>query len=287
MRGRVFLFLLIIVIAISGMSRPALLRPLLTAPPSPTATTTPRPPTVTPSPTRNYFAHVPTATPYGQGGAVVQPLPSPSLGDPPPTFTPVSTLSLSGAAATQNPEITPEPALLLPDSSQKTTWRPAPTTDVPLSVRPPERLQIPQLNLDTPIEPAAMTPSTAAPGVYEWAVPDHRAAGWLTQSASFAEPGNIVLAGHHNMAGEVFRDIWTLRAGDEITVSAGNEARVYQVTETLILPERDQPLDVRLANAQYSQPTPDERLTLITCWPYEDNSHRAVVIARPATGVRP
>jgi sortase A len=62
---------------------------------------------------------------------------------------------------------------------------------------------------------------------------------------------------------------------------AGDEMRLYQVAETLILPERDQPLEVRLANAQYIQPTDDERLTLITCWPYEDNSHRAVVIARP------
>ncbi len=280
MRGRVFLFLLTTVIAISGMSQPALLRPLLATPPNPTATATLLPPTATSSPTPNYFAHVPTATPYGRGGAVVQPLPSPSLGDPPPTFTPVPALSPPDAAATQNTAITPEPALLLPDPSQQ-TGRPAPATDVPLSVRPPERLQIPQLNLEAPIEPAAMMPSTAAPGVYEWAVPDHRAAGWLAQSASFAEPGNIVLAGHHNMAGEVFRDIWTLRAGDEITLWAGSEARVYQVTKTLILPERDQPLDVRLANARYSQPTPDEQLTLITCWPYEDNSHRAVVIARP------
>jgi sortase A len=132
-----------------------------------------------------------------------------------------------------------------------------------------------------------MVPSNAAPNVYEWAIPDHRAAGWLTRSASFAAAGNIVLAGHHNMAGEVFRDIWSLQPGDEITLWSGVEARLYQVTETLILPERDQPLEVRLANAQYIQPTADERLTLITCWPYEDNSHRAIVIARPVEGATP
>jgi sortase A len=49
----------------------------------------------------------------------------------------------------------------------------------------------------------------------------------------------------------------------------------------MILPERDQPIEVRLANARYIQPTDDERLTLITCWPYESNTHRVVVIAFP------
>lgn len=28
-------------------------------------------------------------------------------------------------------------------------------------------------------------------------------------------------------------------------------------------------------------PTYDERITLITCWPYVSNTHRAVVVAEP------
>ena len=31
----------------------------------------------------------------------------------------------------------------------------------------------------------------------------------------------------------------------------------------------------------YIGDTPDERLTLITCWPYGINDHRLIVIARP------
>jgi sortase A len=146
---------------------------------------------------------------------------------------------------------------------------------------PPERLVIARLDLDVPVEPVGMVPSSVAPGVVEWDVPDHRAAGWLNTSAALGVAGNIVLDGHHNIKGEVFRNLWTLQAGDEIQLYAGDKKRGYRVDEVLILPEKDQPLDVRLANARYIQPTGDERLTLITCWPYENNTHRAVVVAKP------
>jgi sortase A len=142
-------------------------------------------------------------------------------------------------------------------------------------------LVIPRLNLDVPIEPVGLIASAVAPGVYEWAVPDYKAAGWLNTSAPLGVAGNTVLDGHHNIAGEVFRDLWTLQAGDEISLGRAGDLQVYEVAEVLILPERDQPLSVRLENARYIQPSTDERVTLVTCWPYNDNSHRAVVIAHP------
>ena len=49
----------------------------------------------------------------------------------------------------------------------------------------------------------------------------------------------------------------------------------------MILEERDQSLDVRIENAQWIEQTDDERLTLVTCWPYTDNSHRLIVVAHP------
>jgi sortase A len=145
----------------------------------------------------------------------------------------------------------------------------------------PTRLIIPQLNLDVPVEMVGMVSSQVAPGVLEWGVPDHRAAGWLNTSAGVGQGGNTVLDGHHNILGEVFKDLWTLEAGDELHLAADGLSRTYQVTDVLILPERDQPLEVRLQNAHYLSPTDEERLTLITCWPYTDNSHRTVVIAKP------
>jgi sortase A len=37
----------------------------------------------------------------------------------------------------------------------------------------------------------------------------------------------------------------------------------------------------RLQNAEYMKPTPDQTLTLITCWPYGIDTHRLIVIAKP------
>jgi sortase A len=94
-------------------------------------------------------------------------------------------------------------------------------------------------------------------------------------------PGNTVLNGHHNIKGEVFRDLYRVQVGDEIDVFSGDQEFKYVVVYTAVLPERNQPLDVRLANAEWIQPTEDERITLITCWPHESNTHRVVVVAVP------
>jgi len=118
----------------------------------------------------------------------------------------------------------------------------------------------------------------------QWVAPNYRAAGWHTDSAPLGQPGNTVLNGHHNIAGEVFRDLYKLQPGDQIFIKGDDEqVYVYEVTDVNILPEKDQPLDVRLANAQWIMPSDDERVTLITCWPYETNTYRVIVIARSVT----
>jgi sortase A len=115
----------------------------------------------------------------------------------------------------------------------------------------------------------------------QWLAPDYRAVGWHNTSVGLGAPGNTVLNGHHNIKGEVFRDLYQLQTGDEIDVFSGDQEFRYTVVYTAVLPERNQPLEVRLANAEWIQPTEDERITLITCWPYESNTHRVVVVAVP------
>ena len=83
------------------------------------------------------------------------------------------------------------------------------------------------------------------------------------------------------MAGEVFRHLVELKAGDLIEVYSGDQMAVYEVTTLHILPDRDEPLEVRRQNALWIQPTLDERLTLVTCWPYTNNTHRLIVVAMP------
>jgi sortase A len=118
--------------------------------------------------------------------------------------------------------------------------------------------------------------------VPEWVVPK-KAAGWHMNSALPGHRENVVISGHHNIEGKVFRYVIDLAMGDEIQVYAGETSYTYYVTEKYILKEAGMPLDVRKKNAQWIMPSGDERLTLVTCWPYEypGNSHRVIVVARP------
>lgn len=278
MRNRVFVLVLIGLTALVIVTGRPLLgaalqvkaaTPVLSTVEGPTLSPIPATTTPTPDP----FAALPMATPLGGGARTVSGLlPTPAFGTLPLVLTPTPTLP-AHPGAVEGP--TPSPAVV-----SETQTIGIPVAPLPAGP-PPDRLTIPRLGLDAPVEPVGMIPSTVAPGVVEWEAPDHRAAGWLETSASFGLTGNTVLDGHHNVQGEVFRGLWTLEAGDEITLYAGTKARHYVVRDVLILPEKGQPLAVRLANARYIQPTADERLTLITCWPYENNTHRTVVVALP------
>jgi len=64
-------------------------------------------------------------------------------------------------------------------------------------------------------------------------------------------------------------------------VYARGKAYTYAVTEKHILKEKGETAEVRLENARWIAPTSDERLTMVTCWPYTSNTHRLVVVARP------
>jgi sortase A len=109
------------------------------------------------------------------------------------------------------------------------------------------------------------------------------AVGHHVNSALPGQEGNIVLSGHHNIEGEVFRYVVDLEAGDEIVLENElGQSFAYQVIDTMILPEAGVSDEQRRANAAYIAPTDEERLTLVTCWPYWTNTHRVVVIARPA-----
>jgi sortase A len=116
----------------------------------------------------------------------------------------------------------------------------------------------------------------------EWVVPED-SAGWHMNSALPGHGENVVLSGHHNIEGKVFRYVIDLHLGDELTLYVDDIPYHYTVTDKYILKEAGMPLQVRKKNAQWILPTGDERLTLVTCWPYEwpGNSHRVIVVARP------
>ena len=93
--------------------------------------------------------------------------------------------------------------------------------------------------------------------------------------------GNIVLSGHNNIQGAVFRKLYELQPGDIAKVWAGGQEFDYQVEEVMILEETNAPLEQRQENARWIAPFDDERLTLVSCWPETSNTHRVVVVAKP------
>ena len=193
-----------------------------------------------------------------------------------PTPTDTATATSTPPATPIAPSSTPTP---LPTATETAT--PIPTATPTPQLSPPTRLVIPAIGLDTPVvEVGWHEEMIEGTNMVVWDVADF-AAGWHKTSARPGEGGNIVITGHHNINGEVFRDIVTLQPGAEIQVYAGDVLHTYEVINTMILPEKGMPLEVRRANAQWIGPTSEEQLTLVTCWPYNNNTHRVIVVAKP------
>jgi LPXTG-site transpeptidase (sortase) family protein len=171
-----------------------------------------------------------------------------------------------------------EAEMLYPqDIAERIANLPAPT-----SPEIPVRLIIPAIELEAPILPAEAEVISIAKKSYQvWRAPDQYGVGWHVTSAPLGVIGNTVLNGHHNVKGEVFKDLADLNPGDQIIVESESGSHQYVIVNRMILPEKYAPLDDRIANAQWILPSEDERLTLITCWPYESNTHRLILVARP------
>jgi LPXTG-site transpeptidase (sortase) family protein len=205
-------------------------------------------------------------------------LPDPELSYP-AEETPLEPLSNPGpdlpGGTSATPDTPPTPTVA---TGQRTTPTPQ-STAVPEA---PARLVIPTINLDAPVVQAeSRVVQVGGSNYLQWLVPNQRAAGWHADSARLGEVGNLVLNGHHNIYGEVFVNLVKLELGDVIWVYGDEDFYQYEVVEKQIFPEKFQQLDVRMENAQWIMPTQGERLTLITCWPYESNSHRLVIVGKP------
>lgn len=145
----------------------------------------------------------------------------------------------------------------------------------------PVYIEIPSIKLISDIE-FARTRSVEVMGneYKQWIAPDN-VVGWHYDSALLGEIGNTVLNGHHNVYGEVFINLYKVQEGDEIILKSASSEHHYEVVATMILPERYETEKVRLQNARWIQTSEDERITLVTCWPYNSNTHRVIVVAYP------
>ncbi|MDP9379753.1 MAG: sortase [Chloroflexota bacterium] len=119
-------------------------------------------------------------------------------------------------------------------------------------------------------------------GRMEWQVADY-AVGHHAESGVPGGGTNIVLSGHNNINGEVFRRLDELKRGDivELETRSGASHR-YEVKRTRLVLEDGASRQDRLRNARYMKRTATERLTLISCWPYKPwPPYRIIVIAEP------
>lgn len=201
-----------------------------------------------------------------------------------PTATPAPVMPIAETEATPTPTPAPTAAPQMavadaPSTEAIPTMVPSPTP-IPLipAQLPPARLAAAAIGLDVPVKSTGWTEVDGQEPV--WLVPDD-APGWHENSALPGHGSNVVLSGHHNMGAEVFRNLVDLKVGDKIVLEADNRDYYYAVTDRFIVADRDVPEEQKLQNAQWISPTTDERLTLVTCWPYNDNSHRVIVIAKP------
>lgn len=250
----------------------------------------------------------PTATPWRGPGATpvppptAPPTPTPTLVVAPPeilpdtpnpddpTPIPVVVHTADEAAEFENaaPVAPTEAPAESPAEAPAPTATPAPPTPAPPVEAPPtagepSRLVIPSLGIDSKIVPVGWRVVEQNGQQYSiWEVADF-AVGWHNSSAPAGQPGNTVLAGHHNINGEVFRDLVNVEVGDEVTLYAGDQAFQYRVEMKTIVKEKGEPIEVRRRNAQWIAPTTDERITMVTCWPYTNNTHRVIVVARPVS----
>jgi LPXTG-site transpeptidase (sortase) family protein len=227
------------------------------------------------------------APPAGSPGQISAPTlpPRPADLNAATQTTPPTSLAPTSQPVTRQATLAPPPTATLALNTPVVT-RPAPATPVPTasvaSAWIPDRIVIPSIKLDAPVVPSKLQEIKYQDNLYrQWEAPNSFAAGWLTTSASLGVPGNTALSGHNNLDGEVFGHLEDLRVGDLILVYSGGRRFAYWVYLKMILPERFEPLAVRLANAEWILPSQDERLTLVTCWPYESNTHRLIIVATP------
>ena len=94
--------------------------------------------------------------------------------------------------------------------------------------------------------------------------------GQLPNAVNPGDPlGNLVLAAHNDIYGDLFRHLDQLEQGDEFTIQTATNLYTYRVSE---------PYRVVRPNEVYVlENRGGATATLISCYPYQQNTHRIVV----------
>ena len=116
-------------------------------------------------------------------------------------------------------------------------------------MHPVARLTVPRLELARPVLSNASGPALAF-GI-----------GHVDGTAAPAAAGNCVLAGHRDSWAAFLADLQT---GDDVVLETPRGRAVYRVAGTAV---------VRFDDARVLRDEGDDRLTLVTCWPFRGWLH--------------
>lgn len=174
------------------------------------------------------------------------------------------------------------PVFELPPATPLPTFTPTPIpTATPLPL-PAIRLSIPAINLNTGIKELFPTEQISSNGEnkFVWEPPAF-IAGHYNSSGNPGGGSNIVLTGHNNTLGDIFRDLDQLNEGDEVILFTESGEYHYQVLEKIIVPYLGAETEGEATLQSLSAPQSSEMVTLLSCWPYFTNANRIVIIAVP------
>ncbi|MDO8672014.1 MAG: sortase [Dehalococcoidia bacterium] len=169
------------------------------------------------------------------------------------------------------PRILVEPLRLLPPVPENARVS-------PVLLPPATRIVIPRIGVDSPVVEIGIK---LEKGEWLWETADH-AVGHHQGSPNPGEVGNMVMSGHIGSPirgeGEVFKHLPDILPGDAVLIFTDDTEYLYEVKETrLVLPDE----------IEVMAPTPDQSLTLITCYPDFIYSHRFIAVAKPYQDIAP
>jgi sortase A len=131
--------------------------------------------------------------------------------------------------------------------------------NIPIPTPAPEhgvRIRIPAIDVDAPIVHGD-DDEQLKKGVA------HRA-----DTVNPGQKGNLVLSGHNDIFGEVFRYLDQLQPGDKVIIYTNLRSFTYIITGWEL---------VKPTHVEVMAPTPDASITLISCHPYLVDNHRIIV----------
>src|ERR1700730_11596413 len=188
----------------------------------------------------------------------------------------LASIPAAGLVRPAHPVAAPRTVLAIAPTTPAPSAPALPTTQLPAAAQPHAVAAV--------VPPTAVTGRVSIPRIGIRNAPIHDrgtdskgvmliAPGYSVTRYAFSAPfgtGNTVLYGHDDIQGNIFGHLYDLKAGDTIQIAVGSEVQTYRVTGHQIVV----PTEVSVL-----APTPDARLTIITCWPFNVDTKRWIVTA--------